>query len=345
MKHAKLALLGLAIIVVLAASPALADEFTISGTFGSVTGISSVPLAGGSFSGTYSVSALPAASGGSVDLSDWSITFRDAAGNVLFEYDDTNSEGKIFGQIAGPGSADIFDVGPAFEGILIGLQVAFPAPFDGTGSSVAGSSNSSGAFFPSAWVDPANELNVTGDFVVTSATSAPVPEPSALSLLGIGLLGWAGNGEQIQKVVAAICKLEPRRVVGWRTSTVLHGQTLENKEMTTPLLLLLGISTVCTSILSAQSNDARKRADAKPQRVVSYPQGNIASPNCVACRDRCFRIHDTCQQNACSRARGENTPGACRNARKPDAYTAGLEACSKQLNECWSRCQASAACK
>jgi hypothetical protein len=173
-------------------SPARAGSYSVSGMFGSDV-MNTTGLAGGSFSGMFSVTGLPG-SGSPIFLDSFDVRFYTAQGilfGTLSSLDLNESSGVIRTvTLAGIGTVDNLAIEDyaALQGEGLALGLDFASPFDGIGDVIP--------FSP-----PLTRLSAVGVTDIATFTSlnyvavvsgASVPEPSSLVLCLIGAMGGFG---------------------------------------------------------------------------------------------------------------------------------------------------------
>jgi hypothetical protein len=159
-----------------------AGLFMVSGQLGTDTG-AVTGLAGGSFDGTYSVTGLPAPSGGFTYFDSFDLDIRNSSGQIVYALTSAGSDiGGIYGDHAGSGR-DLMDFFVA-GGNLPNLQLAFTRPFDGIGQAIPTDPSTSGSM--SLLLTPAGNVNVISG--ASSLFTSAVPEPSSFVLSGAAVL-------------------------------------------------------------------------------------------------------------------------------------------------------------
>ncbi len=170
-----------------------AGSYLVSGEFGNdVSGTTG--LAGGSFSGTFSVTGLPV-SGSPLFLDSFDVDFYTAAGalfGTLSSLDVNESSGVVRTvSLPGVGTVDnlVIEDYAALQGQGLALGLNFASPFDGVGDVIPFSA-------------PLTRVSAVGVTDIATFTSlnyvavvsgASVPEPSSLVLCLIGAMGAFGH--------------------------------------------------------------------------------------------------------------------------------------------------------
>ena len=168
--------------------------FNISGTFGNDIGTVATGLAGGSFSGTYTIDNFGGPQNINVDSDQ--INLYNAAGQLTYVFSSpaiTANDGGYYQQMVGGGSLDALVFYHKVNDIRTDeLNLAFASPFTGVGSAM---SYSRTPFIRSQLIIGNDGYALNSLVAVASAVSS-VPAPPSLiligmsGLIGVGRMGW-----------------------------------------------------------------------------------------------------------------------------------------------------------
>ncbi len=166
-----------------------AGSYAVSGHFGSDV-VGTTGLAGGSFSGTFSVTGLPA-SGSIIFLDSFDVNFYTAQGalfGTISSLDLDESSGLVrTADLPGVGVVDnlAMEDYAALQGEGLALGLNFASPFDGVGDVIPFSS-------PLTRISAVGVTDIAyppSSNYVAVVSGASVPEPSAIVLCLMGAIG------------------------------------------------------------------------------------------------------------------------------------------------------------
>jgi hypothetical protein len=200
---------GLSMLAAVAAQPATAADFTVSGKFAPEVNFGANPLLlnlqGGSFDGTYSVDGLPftlvddynLSVDNPVTLSNWLFNLRDSSGAILNTFSDSLGDGA--------GSSAEFDKDSLFFGNSAGyIRLEFAPGFTGIGpinTSFPDSGISSKTVSTELVFDEftGNSFEYNTELDIISGESKSVPTPMLLpGLIGMGVAAFRRRRAEVQ---------------------------------------------------------------------------------------------------------------------------------------------------
>jgi hypothetical protein len=170
-----------------------AGTFSVAGAFGSDLNGTTTGLAGGTFSGTYSVTGLPASGSSFIFLDSFDVSFYTSGGalfGTLSSLDLNESTGLVRTvNLPGVGTVDnlVLEDYAALNANGLALSLNFASPFDGVGAVIPYSS-------PLTRISAVGVTDIaTGTFNdVAVVSGASVPEPSTVDLCLIAAMSGFG---------------------------------------------------------------------------------------------------------------------------------------------------------
>lgn len=72
--------------------------------------------------------------------------------------------------------------------------------------------------------------------------------------------------------------------------------------------------------------------------VASDAAAQVASPQCVACRQTCVKARVASNDTCCSQNGGQPAPASCKNPSNPNGYAQCLTQVANVESNCWDQC-------